>query len=135
MTDTYKFKCYEKVDGDEAIEMRLKEDHTDKDINEIGEAQLEDSRVPEKETTIEGLLEQKRTASSDFAIIERQLDTKKGEFGNKLRNASAYEGDINKLEEKRLLNDPVEEEKYKDASVTPDGLRWWEKGVKKDEVA
>jgi hypothetical protein len=132
----YKFKCYEKIDGDEVIEYRLKnEEHTDKDIEEISEAQVEPNRVPEKETTIEGPLSQQRTASSDFEIIERQLDTKKGEFGNKYRNEAAYSGDINKLEEKRLLNDPVEDEKYKPASVTPEGLRWWEKGVKKDEVA
>lgn len=34
---------------------------------------------------------------------------------------------MNKLEEKRLLADPVEDEKYEDASVTPKQFRWWKR--------
>ena len=135
MTDKFKFKVYEKIDGNDAIEYRLnKEKPIYEEANEVNEAQLEDYREGTEDTTIEGLLNQKRKASTDFEVVERQLETGKGMFGTKYRNSDTYEGDINKLEEKRLLNKPVEEEKYETASETTPKLRWWEVDKKKNDL-
>lgn len=133
MTQKFNLKNYQKIDGDGAIEYRLKEEHTDKSIEDITEQQLEVGRVPEKDVTIEALLNKGR-GSDDFEIIERKLDTKKADFNIKLRNPAAYEGDINKLEEKRLLNDPVEDEIYESASSTPKSMRWWETNKSKNDL-
>ena len=133
MTQKFNLKDYEKIDGDAVIEHRLKEEHTDVNIEETTEEQLKPDRVPEKDCTIEALLDQGRS-DSGFEIIERKLNTKKAEFDIKLRNPEAYEGDINKLEEKRLSNDPVEDEPYEAASETPTKLRWWETEKKQNDL-
>ena len=133
MTQKFNLKDYQKIDGDGVIEHRLKEEHTNTNIEDITEEQLEANRVPEKDVTIEALLNKNR-GEYDFEIIERKLDTRKADFDIKLRNASAYEGDINKLEEKRLLNDPVEDEPYESASETPSKMRWWEVNKKKNDL-
>ena len=134
MTQKFNLKDYQKIDGDGVIEHRLKEEqHENADIDEIGEAQLESGRVGEKDVTIEGLLNDNRS-DLDFEIVERKLDTKKADFDIKFRNPSAYEGDINKLEEKRLLNDPVEDEPYESASETPTKMRWWDTDKKEDDL-
>lgn len=120
----FNLKNYKKINGDDHIETRLKEQHG-KEPNEINEVQLEKGRVPEANETIEKLLEQKRVGSAT-EITEHRLDNAKAQFGSSHRNASTYEGDINKLEEKRLLNDPVEKEKYEVASETPKAFKWWD---------
>jgi len=133
MTEKFNLKDYQKIDGDGVIEHRLKEEHLGGDVQDITEEQLEAGRVLEKDVTIEALLNQGR-GDTNFEIIERRLDTKKAEFDIKLRNSSAYEGDINKLEEKRLLNNPVEDEIYESASETPTKLRWWETEKKQNDL-
>ena len=133
MTQKFNLKNYQEIDGDGVIEHRLKEDHTNVNIEEITEEQLEANRVGEQDVTIEGLLNQVR-GDPDFEIIERKLDTKKAAFDSKFRNPEAYEGDMNKLEEKRLANDPVEDEPYEAASETPAKLRWWEVNKKQNDL-
>jgi len=133
MTEKFNLKDYQKIDGNGVIEHRLKEDHLNTDIQDVTEEQLGSSRVGEANVTIEALLNQGRS-DTDFEIIERKLDTKKANFALKFRNPEAYEGDINKLEEKRLLNDPVEDEVYESASETPYKMRWWETDKKKNDL-
>lgn len=91
----------------------------------INEKQLESYRATEQDVVIQKLLEDNRTGDAT-QITERQLDTKKPMFGSKYRNKEAHSGNMNKLEEKRLKNNPVEKEKYEAASSTPKKLRWWE---------
>jgi len=133
MTQKFNLKDYQEIDGSGVIEHRLKEEHTDTNIEEITEEQLETGRVGEKDVTIEALLDKGRD-NSDFEIIERKLDTKKAAFDIKLRNPDAYEGDMNKLEEKRLSDDPVEDEVYEAASETPAKIRWWEIDKKQNDL-
>jgi len=131
----FNLKDYQKINGDDAIESRLnKENKGSVEPEDVNEVQLEDNRVGEPDATLEGLLNQTRKASNDFVITERGLDTKKANFDGDYRNPSAYKGDINKLEEKRLLNDPVEDEPYVSASNTPTGLRWWEIDKKSNDL-
>jgi len=120
----FNLKTYQKISGDEHIERRLKEQHG-KEPNEINEAQLENSRVDATPQLIEKRLEKIRSGEAD-QVTEKRLDDVKAAFDIKNRNPSAYEGAMNKLEEKRLSADPVEDEKYEDASVTPKQFRWWE---------
>lgn len=115
---------YKKTNGDEHIEQRLQKDHVS-EPNEINEKQLEQGRADEPLELIEKLLEKTRPGGDDV-ITEKRLNDVKASFGVKNRNPEAFEGDMNKLEEKRLLNDPVEDEKYNDASTTPKAFRWWE---------
>lgn len=126
----FNLKNYQKINGDEHITMRLKESHEEAP-NVINEKQLESYRVGEENVTIEKLLEKNRSGA-DNEITEKRLDTHKAKFANKYRNPDAFNGDMNKLEEKRLTSDPVESEKYKPASETPSQLRWWE-GVKSED--
>jgi len=120
----FNLKNYKKINLDEHTEMRLKEQHSEApDV--INEAQLEKGRVPEKDVTIEALLEKNRTGGAT-EITEKRLDSDKSKFDNKYRNAETSKGNINKLEEQRLKNDPVENEKYEPASEVGKELRWWE---------
>ncbi len=124
----FNFKTYQKTNGDQHIDSKLQESHKSAP-NEINEKQLESYRANEPTVLTEKQLEKNRAANKikeATEITERQLDTQKGKFDNKLRNASAYEGDMSKLEEKRLKGSPVEDEKYEDASSTPQKFRWWE---------
>ena len=120
----FNLKTYQKIDGDEHIDRRLQESHEEAP-NKINEAQLEKGRVEEANVLIEKLLEKKRSGEAE-QVTEKRLNDVKANFNIKTRNPEAYKGDINKLEEKRLLNDPVEGEKYETSSKTPKGLRWWE---------
>ena len=120
----FNLKNYQKINGDDHIDRRLKEDHGGVP-NEVGEAQLEGYRATEEDVITEKLLEKKRLGG-DEEVTERRLDKNKPKFANKYRNPSAYNGDINKLEEQRLLGDRAEDEKYSDASETPKPQRWWE---------
>lgn len=123
----FNLKDYKKTPGDEHIDRRLQDSHKTAP-DQINEVQLEDYRSPSPETLIEKTLENKRLGGAD-EITEKRLDDHKAKFANKYRNPDAYSGDINKLEEKRLKNDPVEKEKYEVASECGKQLRWWE-GVK-----
>lgn len=123
---TYNFaKSKKKNLNDTHTEMRLKEQHT-KAPNAITEKQLDEKdHEGEFEVTTEKQLEKLRCGGAD-AIIEKKLDDSKGMFGSKFRNPEAYQGDINKLEEKRLSGHKTEDEKYSPASETQKPLRWWE---------
>jgi hypothetical protein len=121
----FNLKNYMKISGDEHIEQRLRQDQHEGEQDEIGEAQLEKQRAGEPDELTEKQLDKVRPGEAD-EVTERRLDTKKAEFENKYRNPSAYEGDINKLEEKRLQEDPVEDQPYEDNTSVPKELRWWE---------
>lgn len=121
----FKFKNYQKTDGDEHISRRLQDQHEDAP-NSITEEQLSDGRVEEKNVLMEKLLESKRLGSTT-KIIEKSLNDADSDFDIVYRNSSTYDGNINKLEEKRIANDKMEDEKYEVASSTPKQLRWWEK--------
>jgi len=121
----FNLKNYEKIDGNGHIERRLREQEDTTAPNVINEKQLEKYRASEPNQLTEKQLENNRTGGADV-ILERRLDNDRGDFEIKYRNSSAYEGDMNKLEEQRLSNDPVEDEKYEDASKTPNAFKWWE---------
>lgn len=127
----FNLKDYKKINGDDHIEMRLKEDHAP-EKEEVSQGQLEEYRADEEPNQLTEKLLEDRRAGEATQLVERQLDTKSANYENKYRNPSAYEGDINKLEEKRLLNDPVEDEEYKAASEVSEGMRWWEKTDSED---
>ena len=120
----FNLKKYAKKDNSRPIDKKLQEQHEEAP-NETGEAQLEEGRVSESNVLIEKMLEKQRTGGAD-EITERRLDKDKADFNIKNRNASAFEGNINKLEEQRLENNPVEKEKYEPASEVPKQFRWWE---------
>lgn len=124
MNKKFNLKTYQKISGDEHIEMRLRKQHED-EPNVINEVQLESYRATESDVLIEKQLEKTREDEAP-AITERRLDERKASFDIEYRNPSAYEGDVNKLEEKRLQDNPVEEEKYESASIAPNKSKWWE---------
>jgi hypothetical protein len=109
-------------DGDLINEVRLQKEHKSAP-EEITQKQLEKDRVPEKNVTIEKLLDAKRV-SSDFPIIEKQLNDSKSKT-MKHRNAEAHKGDINKIEEQRIKN-KKQAKKSEPASETNPKKRWWE---------
>ena len=126
----FNLKSYQKINGNQHIDSRLREHHSDAP-NKINEKQLDTYRGKESNFLTEEQLERSRSASKTkeaTEITERRLNNAEEEFGVKQRNASAYEGDLNKLEEQRLKGSPVEEEKYEESSSTPKGMRWWEQG-------
>jgi len=120
----YKFVVYEKLDEDAHTDRMLSESHGDIP-EEITDKQLDPHHVGDKDSVMEKLLENNRTGSAEV-VIEKNLDEAKDEFGSKHRNAQAYEGDMNKLEEKRLADYNIEGEEYETASETPKRQRWWE---------
>ena len=124
MATKFNLKNYQKISGDEHIERRLQDTHV-KEQNEVNEAQLEKARASEPTQITEKQLEKNRTGEAT-EVTERRLDNVKADFNITFRNAEAFEGDMNKLEEKRLLSDPVEKEKYDAASQKPKAFRWWE---------
>jgi hypothetical protein len=101
----------------------LQEDHGNVP-EEITNKQLESHHVGSKDTIMEDLLEKNRTGSAEV-LLEKNLNDSKDQFGSQHRNPSAYEGDINKLEEQRIANSKKDEE-YEVASETPKRSRWWE---------
>lgn len=128
----FNLKTYQKINGNEHIDMRLRDAH-EKAPDVINEKQLESYRATEANVAIEKLLEDKRTGE-ETEITEKRLDTHKSKFANKYRNPDAHAGDINKLEEQRLLNDPSEKEKYEAASSAPKEFRWWENTKSSDDL-
>ena len=127
----FNLKTYEKIDGDEHIERRLRVDHSEAP-NEINESQLEDGRVDESEVLIEKLLEKKRTGYGE-SLIEKLLEDSSSKLVQH-RNSETSAGDINKLEEQRLANEPEEEEEYDLASETPKAFKWWQKNESGDKL-
>ena len=127
---TYNFaKSKEKNLDDTHTEMRLKEQHEEAP-EVVTEKQLEKKdHEGEPDVTIEKQLEKVRTGSAE-TIIEKNLNDSKGLFGSNFRNPKAYEGDINKVEEKRLSGKKAEDEKYSASSSTPKQVKWWD-GLKK----
>jgi len=123
----FNLKNYVKINGDVPIGSRLMDEHGDVP-DEVTEKQLDKDRVPEENVTIEKLLEKTRLGGADM-LPEGRLNTETSMFG-KYRDSSAYDGDMNKVEEQRLAGSPVEKEKYTDSSETPKKLRWWEDGGK-----
>ena len=111
----------------------VQENKKESEPNTVTEKQLEPDRVPEKEQTLEAQLDKTRTGAAE-STTEGMLDSSKGSFDIKYRDESAYDGDINKLEEKRLDNDPVEDEKYETLSETKKDLRWWENTNSPDKL-
>lgn len=120
----FKFKVYEKVPADDHITFRLMKQHEDPKTT-ITEDQLKNLRVKEEDNITEKQLESRRTGSSD-KITEFNLSKTKGSFGVKHRDETTFTGNINKLEEQRILNKKREDAKYESASATPKKLRWWE---------
>ncbi|MFA7219123.1 MAG: hypothetical protein WC119_01165 [Synergistaceae bacterium] len=110
-------------EGDIHNEKKLQRDHI-ASPESITQVQLEKDRVPEKEVIIEKLLDQKRLGGAD-KIIEKNLNDSKSSL-HKHRNAKAYSGDINKIEEQRVSNNKDKFEKAKPASSTPSKKRWWD---------
>jgi len=126
----FNLKNYKKINGDEHIESRLQESHQEAP-DQINEKQLDKYRGTESEQITEKQLDKVRKGGADV-LTEGRLSNDKSHFNIKYRNEDAHKGDINKLEEKRLKNKPVEDEKYASASETQKKLRWWE-GVKSED--
>jgi len=120
----YKFVIYEESDGDLHTDSMLGQDHGDIP-EEVTNKQLEPLHVGNQDKTMESLLEKARTGSAEV-LLEKNLDDSKEQFGSKHRDASTYEGDISKLEEKRIATNNIEKEEYEPASETPKRQRWWE---------
>ena len=124
------FPVFEEVPADDHIDRRLQTQH-EEPKNFITEEQLEDhNRFGEENSTIEKQLEKVRTGNSE-SLTEGCLNDNK-----KHRNSKAYEGNINKLEEKRVKEAKylAEKEKYELSSSTPKALRWWEEKLGKDQL-
>lgn len=83
---------------------------------QVSEVQLEKHRVETEPVLMEKKLEKVRTGS-DHTLTEGRLDASKSKLVQH-RNAEAYTGNINKVEEQRLSRKPVEKEKYEPANVT-----------------
>jgi len=114
---------YQKINGDEHIEKRLKDTHKD-EKNEISESQLEGNRYGEKDYILEKQLDKVRKGAAE-TLTENQLDKSKSGLV-KHRNAQAYTGDFSKLEEQRVSSSTVEKEIQKPSSEVVKSQRWWE---------
>lgn len=127
---TYNFAKSQKNNLDDThTEMRLKDQHGEAP-EVVTEKQLEKKdREGDKDVTTEKQLEKVRTGGAEV-VLEKNLNDSKGMFGSKFRNPKTYEGDINKLEEKRLSGKKTEDEKYSASSETPKQVKWWD-GLKK----
>jgi hypothetical protein len=113
----YKFVTYEKLDPDAHTDLMLSNLHGD--IPEfITDKQLDEYHFDNKELTTEKLLEEKRTGSR-HDLLEKMFNEDKGLYGSQYRDSSTYDGDISKLEQKRVDKYNIENEKYEVASETP----------------
>jgi len=102
-------------DGDMPIESKLRVKPAADEPQQVSEAQLDDRREGTEDWLTEKKLENRRTGAAETLRSERLDASDSGLVMH--RNKSAYEGDINKLEEQRLANSPVEKEKYEPAAV------------------
>lgn len=122
----FNLKESKKQDGDTHTNVALQDQHVVAP-EQITDKQLEKAKhtdtIPESIT--EKQLDSVR-AEDEGRTIEGRLNQNKAKFDIKHRNESAYTGDINKVEEKRLAGDKVEDEKYQLAADTNKTLRWWE---------
>ena len=126
----YKFMDYQKTDGDTHITRRLEEEHHGNIPDVVTDKQLRPGYAKTENSSIEARLEKTRLGGADM-LIEKNLNDSKNQFGSNHRDASTYEGNISKLEEKRIKDYNIEGEKYEPASETPKDKRWWE--VKSDD--
>lgn len=110
--------------GETHIEQKLRNQDSVKEHNEITQKQLENNRVKEKNAVIESLLDEKRAGKSDTIIEKKLNDSKKGL--HKHRNAEAYKGNLNKVEEQRLNTKTQESEKAELASSVNPKKKWWD---------
>ena len=110
---------------DKHINVQLEDERTGEDQFQITEVQLKKDRVENEPVILEKLLEGKRLGAAE-KTTEGNLNSSKSELDIKYRNSKAYEGNINKLEEKRLSGKKMEDEKYEVASETPKDGRWWD---------
>ena len=122
----YKFKNYQKTNGDEHISSKLEKDHSPKAPNSTTEEQLEENRFPVEIVPTEKMLEKARTGSATV-VTEKNLNDSTSNFNIQYRDSSTSAGNINKLEEQRVAKAKMEDEKYEPASETPTELRWWQK--------
>lgn len=120
----YRLANYEKIDGDKNVETRLREDSDVEPDNFITEKQLEGGRVDKKNTLVEDLLKDSRTGEGEV-VIEKALNDSKSKLV-KHRDEKTSKGNMNKLEEKRLANNPVEKQKYELFMEVPKKFKWWE---------
>jgi hypothetical protein len=126
MAKTFNLKNYQKINGDEHIEMRLRNVNKGSEEAEVvNESQLEDYRATESDVLTEKMLEKVRKGSAD-RTVEARLESQDPKNGVKYRNPDAYTGDINKLEEKRLSSKPVEKEEYESATIKSKSGKWWD---------
>jgi hypothetical protein len=82
------------------------------------EKQLDSERKDSDAKTIEQRLEKVRKGSVE-SVTESQLEKKSSKF----RTPKTYEGNVKKLEAKRLASNPIEKQKTKSISETPAGAR------------
>jgi len=118
-----KFVKYVELNPDDHTDYMLRNYHEDAP-NSITDKQLENYHFGVDDLTTEKLLEKTRTGAKDV-VIEKSFDSK-GLYGSNHRNSSTYDGNISKLEAKRVKEYNIEGEKYELASETPKGSRWWE---------
>lgn len=106
---------------------KIKEQHTGPTNHTLDKALSKNKHTNDyHELITEKQLESVRI-EDDGRSIESKLEKIKPRFGIKHRNPDAFQGNINKLEEKRISNDNInEKEKYELASSTNKNMRWWE---------
>lgn len=111
--------------GDTHVDKALSESH-EKAPNAVTNKQLEkDYHAKTPSVLTEKQLDPAREDDAGCSI-EGRLNKRKSKFEIKHRNADAYTGNINKLEEKRVAGEKMEDEKYEAASCTNKNMRWWE---------
>jgi hypothetical protein len=115
-------------DAVKPTESLLQDGRKDTEPTSISEKQLDAQRTDGKALPIEARLDKVRTGSAE-TLTEERLDSSKSKLV-KHRNAEASAGDINKLEEQRLANKPVEKEVAKPAS---EGRKMGDFSVSKEE--
>lgn len=124
---TFNFKKFSKKNkkDDRNYTSRLSDSHRETD-DCITQKQLEKHREPELDALIEARLNKNRVEASDM-IVERALNNSKNK---RHRNAAAYEGDMNKLDEMRKkAKKDYSSPPPPPASETEEKFRWWD-GVK-----
>jgi hypothetical protein len=87
-------------------------DYADLIKTETLEANLEDGRWQNDSELTEGQLDSRHTGA-EAGVTEAKLDNEKSMFSN---HRVETKGDVPKLEEQRLSNNPVEEEKFEKAN-------------------
>lgn len=121
----FNLKDYKKSDGDLHTDKMLQEQHVDAP-QQISEKQLDEKRIDKEPDSVSEKQLDKVRADDEGRTIEGRLNQDKARFDIKHRNKDAYNGDINKVEEKRIASDKMEDEKYEVAADTNKELRWWE---------